>query len=65
MNLLNFGSVVLVIALCLGGCASAKYSQGPCDAVANRDDEWVVGRDEVMKKCRPVADHAGCVCDPL
>jgi hypothetical protein len=58
--------VVLILITFFGqGCAHSQYSTDRCDAVSNREDEWVVGKDRVMKKCRPVADHPGCVCDPL
>lgn len=59
-----------IIALCLialiTGCASSpRVITGPCDLVTNRQDLWVCGESDVLKKCRPVEARSEMVCDPL
>lgn len=56
---------VLISLVSVGCASSAKIMSSPCDTVMNRQDIFVCGKDDVMKKCRSVIDRKELVCDKL
>lgn len=55
----------LISLIALSGCAGPMLKKAPCDAVANREDVFVCGKSEVVKKCRGTIDRPELVCEPL
>jgi len=60
-------ALILVVALMATGCSGKLIIENePCDAIVNRDDQQVCGKDRVHRACRGVADKPGVsVCEKL
>jgi hypothetical protein len=58
--------LLTLVFIVLSGCASkAVIVKDKCDPIMHREDQFVCGKERVLKACRDVGGRSEIVCDEL